>query len=767
MCSELPSSLSFVSLSSASLVVRMVDTARIDYPLPQTPSKWTPIKQSFSEGETAWLNRAVSGLDTSLYSEDKLRRDASCTLQQTATQTLEWAALKRWERDYEFQTFRFACDRKHVCWNDNQGESTIITVSAALRFFGCRECGRSHICRGRWDNCIKVLTEAGEYICAFSGQFIDTESSIGTYDGECRMIALQKEQSITFGGESIEGMQSQGNAMSAIIKDSRDWIRQDERQKRQREKDEEMMAGMFHEMDEPEMREPSAKRARKMRTTLLSDTVVAASSSTLLSKNYVAKRDYEGDGEDDASDPALGYDEKGDLSPCYPDEDDENHADTMDIVTFDVMDSKGDNHTVHSEGTKWRRAYNSSTKKPIATDKDHKDTSTHKKFHATATNTTTAAAAAATREDKDIIPSEGADITGNGSGDGTAGDYDASAGGSSVGGEREVGGGETRITTSNARMSGVNVGAWSRNTDRLMRYDHNLDALDASRVSASFLQHVTLELNTYDTMERALHAFDKMYADELALERQFGAASLTDEDSGSGNEQSPIHMDTSGEENGVATSSSSTSSSMDITTSLEIERPLNTQRAYKRALHKVKQSIENDMRTIVQVLSDVNDDRITVHERCLTYVNFGMRLFRVLVHADPVRHTPSRLAHIGVALMLELLADKFVIIDTVAGSNYKCLIWNADEWLSRLKDSKMFDLLLIEDARRNKQENRRTAARQYAPHQLQRIQQFREQYVFTRAQVTTWVASTRKLLIQVASTSPHAFHAALFSCSIQ
>jgi hypothetical protein len=314
-------------------------------------------------------------------------------------------------------------------------------------------------------------------------------------------------------------------------------------------------------------------------------------------------------------------------------------------------------------------------------------------------------------------------------------------------------------------QSGVLVHEWRRNLDATLSKPHNLAPLDTTLVPASFLASVPLDLNRYHGMETALRQFDAEYAEELSGVAQHfvDAVGLSDADDGDDDDSATDVL----RKSAAATASSSESYSapatptqatllVDTTAALQ-----SRQRIYKRALRRVRRVIENDVCSVLRTLHGRRTDAET------EYVNFSLRLFHLMLRADPM-HMPMHLQKLGFVVVLDLLLKPFVVTDCLAPASktqrkreYNHLVWNADEQLVGWQRSGLLDLLFVDEGHRTTASEGR-----YTRAQLESAYKFRKLHQIKRAQFKQWTSDTRHVLMRMAAASPTAFHAALFSCPL-
>lgn len=162
-------------------------------------------------------------------------REAARSISQSATDALAWSVLKRWERDGEFNSFRFECDTYHACQNT---PDHIVCFNKALGFFGCVDCGRVHRCAADWNTCIMALDVTGAYTCVFSGRHIAYDTAAGTFSEEVRIGSLSHKDSVNRTRDTLESMQLPRGELGTALEYSKQWERQRTRQKRWREEEE-------------------------------------------------------------------------------------------------------------------------------------------------------------------------------------------------------------------------------------------------------------------------------------------------------------------------------------------------------------------------------------------------------------------------------------------------------------------------------------------------------------------------------------------------
>jgi len=598
---------------------------------------------------------------------NKQRQAAATDLGNSARAALEWAVLKRWERDYEFGSFRFECDTFHACHKAPEG--SIVCFNAALGFYGCRVCRRAHCCRGRWNDCILVLGNDGAYTCAFSGRVVEYDMAAGNFDEEVRIRSLSKKDAVSRGGDTLENMHMNGKVLRDTLAHAKEWHRQTERQKRWRTPDEEEAVDDADDHDTPE--EPSEGRAR------------AAKRARIEEDEDVDEDNGELDDDFDAGeeDEIHGYG-----TEAQPED-------------YDMLDAEPLDEPVHRG-------------KRSGGDSDD----------------------------------DGARFGDNGGG----ADDD---GGGGFGGGGDGGDRASRYTTTDVYRSGILVSQWSRNMDATLSKPHNLEPLDTTLVPTSFLSSVPLDLNRYHAVEHALCHFDTEYATELSgVAQQFDASGLStdDEEDASGTLRKSLT------ESAPSTPPQPSSVLMDTTTAA-----ITRQRAYARALRRVKRGIEND---VCSVLRALHGKRIETES---DYINFSMRLFHLLLRADPM-HMPMHLQKLGFVVVLDLLIKPFVITDGLVQSaktrkkrEYNHLIWNADAVLADWQRVGLLELLFVDEGHRGALSEAR-----YTRVQLECVYKFRKQHQIKRAQFKQWTSETRQVLMRMATVSPTAFHAALFSCPL-
>lgn len=303
---------------------------------------------------------------------------------------------------------------------------------------------------------------------------------------------------------------------------------------------------------------------------------------------------------------------------------------------------------------------------------------------------------------------------------------------------------------------------WTRNMNRVLSKPHNLEPLDTTVVPTSFLASVPLDLNRYHTMEHALRQFDTEYATELSgVAQQFDAAGTGfggDDADGDDSTTDVLRKSTTT----TVSEGSAPSTPTQSTALVDATRTIHSrQYTYNRTLRRARRGIENDVCSVLRALHGRRTDTE------MEYVNFSIRLFQLLLRDDPM-HMPMHLQKIGFVVVLDLLLKPFVVTDSLMQLNktrkkreYNHIIWNADETLAEWQRSGLLDLLFVDEGHRNM-----TPDARYTRAQLECVYKFRRQQQIKRANFKQWTSDTRHVLMRMATASPTAFHAALFSCPL-